>query len=69
MEPTTTIITVEGTDLTISLTTYKDEGDNSVTAILKADGDFMDEEYSDGTGYDERKLAETVLGWILDSQG
>ena len=69
MEPITTIITIEGTDLTISLTTYKDKGDNSVTAILKADGDFMDEEYSDGTGYDECKLAETVLGWILDSQG
>ena len=66
MEPITTTINIEGTDLTVSFTTSKDEDDNSVTAILKADGYFMAEEHSDGTGYGDRYLAETVLGWILE---
>ena len=66
MEPKITRISIEGSDLSISFATYDD--DHTITAILKEKGEPIDDRYSDGSGYSERQLGETVLRWILDGK-
>lgn len=66
MEPNIVRINIEGSDLSISLATYDD--DHTITAILKEKGVPVDDRYSDGSGYSERQLGETVLRWLLDGK-
>ena len=66
MEPNIVRITIEGSDLSISLATYAD--DHSITAILKEKGAPIDERYADGSTYEQRQLAETLLRWMLDGK-
>lgn len=66
MEPNIVRISIEGSDLSISLATYDD--DHSITAVLKEKGVPVGEDYSDGSGYSERQLGETLLRWMLDGK-
>ena len=66
MEPNIVRISIEGSDLSISLSTYDD--DHTITAILKEKGAPIDERYADGSTYEQRQLAETLLRWMLDGK-
>lgn len=66
MEPNIVRISIEGSDLSISLCTYDD--DHSITAILKEKGEPIDDRYADGSTYEQRQLAETLLRWMLDGK-
>lgn len=64
-EPITTRLDIEGTDLTISLTV---DEDRMIEAVIADDCGHITYEYSNGTSQDDRRLADTLLQWILDSQ-
>lgn len=66
MEPNIVRISIEGSDLSISLATYAD--DHSITAVLKEKGVPVDDRYADGSTYEQRQLGETLLRWMLDGK-
>lgn len=63
-EPTTIRLNIEGTDQTISLTV--DRKDRTIEAVIADDNGHFAYEYSNGWGQDERRLADTLLEWIVD---
>lgn len=63
-EPTTIRLNIEGTEQTISLTVDRDS--RMIEAIIADDNGHIDYEYSNGWGEDERRLATTLLRWIVD---
>jgi hypothetical protein len=66
MEPNIVRISIEGSDLSISFATYDD--DHSITAILKDKGEVVGDRYADGSTYEQRQLAETLLRWLIDGK-
>jgi hypothetical protein len=63
-EPTTIRLNIEGTEQTISLTV--DRSDRTIEAVIADDNGHMDYEYSNGWSQDERRLADTLLRWVVD---
>ncbi len=57
---------IENTDLAVSIATFDD--DHTITAILKEKGRVVGEAYSDGSGYQEREMGETLLRWLIDGK-
>jgi hypothetical protein len=63
-EPTTIRLNIEGTELTISLTV--DREDQTIEAVIADDNGHIAYDYADASTYEQRRLGETLLRWVVD---
>ena len=63
-EPTTIRLNIEGTDLTISVMVDREE--QTISAVISDDCGHMADAYADASTYEQRRLGETLLEWIVD---